>query len=42
MVSIQEMLIGDVKQETEEKIYVNNDSPYLIAMPSSDEGHMSK
>jgi hypothetical protein len=38
MVSIQEMLIENVKEETEEKIYVNNDSPYLIAKSSSDEG----
>ena len=32
------MLIEDVKEETEEKIYVNNDSSYLIAMSISDEG----
>jgi hypothetical protein len=42
MVSIQEMLIRDVMEETEEKIYVNNDSPYLIAMSSSDKGLMLK
>ncbi len=31
MVSIQEMLIGNVKEETEEKIDTENDSSYLTA-----------
>jgi hypothetical protein len=42
MVSLQEMLIGDVKEETEEKIDIENDSPYLTAISSSDEDHVPK
>jgi hypothetical protein len=42
MVSVQEMLIGDVKEETEEKIDIENDSPYLTAISSSDEDHVPK
>jgi hypothetical protein len=42
MVSVQEMLIGDVKEETEEKIDIENDFPYLTAITNSDEEHMPK
>ena len=42
MVSIQEMLLGDVKEETEEKIDIEHGFPHLTAISSSDEDHMSK
>ncbi len=42
MVSIQEMLVEDVKEETEEKVDIENDSPYLTAISSSDEEHTPK
>jgi hypothetical protein len=42
MVSIQEMLIGDVKEETEEKIDTEQGFPHLTAESGSDEDHMSK
>ncbi len=42
MVSIQEMLIGDVKEETEEKIDIEHGFPHLTAISSSDEDHMAK
>jgi hypothetical protein len=42
MVSIQEMLIGDVKEETEEKIDIEHGSPHLTALSSSDEDHTPK
>ena len=42
MVNIQEMLIGDVKEETEEKIDIENDFPCLTAISGSDEEHMPK
>ncbi len=42
MVSIQEMLIGDVKEETEEKIDIEHGFPHLIAISGSDEDHMPK
>ena len=42
MVSIQEMLIGDVKEETEEKIDIEHGFPHLTALSSSDEDHTPK
>ncbi len=42
MVSRQEMLIGDVKEETEEKIDIEHDFPHLTAKSGSDEDHMPK
>ncbi len=42
MVSIQEMLIGDVKEETEEKIDIEHGFPHLTDISSSDEDHMLK
>ncbi len=42
MVSIQEMLIGDVKEETEEKIGTEQGFPHLTDISSSDEDHMPK
>ncbi len=42
MVSIQEMLIGDVKEETEEKIDIEHGFPHLTALSSSDEDNMPK
>ena len=42
MASIEEMLIGDVKEETEEKIGTKQGFPHLTAISSSDEDHMSK
>jgi hypothetical protein len=42
MVSIQEMLIRDVKEETGEKIGIKNDFSDLTAISSSDEEHMLK
>ena len=42
MVSIQEMLLGDVKEETEEKIDIEHGFPHLTAISSSDEDHMPK
>ena len=42
MVSIQEMLLGDVKEETEEKIDIEHGFPHLTATSSSDEDHLSK
>jgi hypothetical protein len=42
MVSIQEMLIGDVKEETEEKIDIEHGFPHLTALFSGDEDNMPK
>ncbi len=42
MVSIEEMLIGDVQEETEEKIGTEQGFPHLTAKSGSDEDHMSK
>ncbi len=42
MVSRQEMLIGDVKEETEEKIDIEQGFPHLTDISSSDEDHMPK
>jgi hypothetical protein len=42
MVSVQEMLIGDVKEETEEKIAIEHGFPHLTAISSSDEDHTPK
>jgi hypothetical protein len=42
MVSIQEMLIGDVQEETEEKIDIEHGFPHLTAISSSDEDNMPK
>ncbi len=42
MVSIQEMLIGDIKEETEEKIDIEHGFPHLTAISSSDEDHTPK
>ena len=42
MVSIQEMLIGDIKEETEEKIDIEHGFPHLTAISGSDEDHMPK
>jgi hypothetical protein len=40
MVSLQEMLIGDVKKETEKKIDSENFSLFLHAISSRDKEHM--
>ncbi len=42
MVSIQEMLIGDVQEEMEEKIGTEQGFPHLTAISRSDEDHMPK
>jgi hypothetical protein len=42
MASVQEMLFEDIKEEIEEKIDIQNDSPYLTAISRSDEQHMPK
>ncbi len=42
MVSIQEMLIGDVKEETEEKIGIEHSFPHFTAISRSDEDNMPK
>jgi hypothetical protein len=42
MVSIQEMLIEDVKEETEEKIDIEHGFPHLTAISSRDEDHTPK
>ena len=42
MVSRQEMPIGDVKEETEEKIDIEHGFPHLTAISSSDEDHTLK
>ena len=42
MPSIEEMLIGDVQEETEEKIDIEHGFPHLTAKSGSDEDHMSK
>ncbi len=42
MVSIQEMLIGDIKEETDEKIDIEHGFPHLTAISSSDEDHTPK
>ena len=42
MVSIQELLIGDVKEETEEKIDIEHGFPHPTAISSSDEDNMPK
>jgi hypothetical protein len=42
MASVQEMLVEDVKEETEEKIDIENHFPYLTPISSSDEEHMAK
>jgi hypothetical protein len=42
MASILEMLIGDVQEETEEKIDTEHGFPHLTAISGSDEDHMPK
>ena len=42
MVSIQERLIGDVQEETEEKIDTEQGFPHLTAKSGSNEDHMPK
>jgi hypothetical protein len=42
MVSVQKMLTEDIKEETEEKIDIENDFQYLTAISISDEEHMLK
>jgi hypothetical protein len=42
MASIQEMLIGDVPEETEEKIGTEQGFPHLTAKSGSNEDHLSK
>jgi hypothetical protein len=42
MASIQEMLFEDIKEETKEKIIIENDSSHLAAISSSDEDLMPK
>jgi hypothetical protein len=42
MVSIQEMLIGDVKEETEEKVDIEHGFPHLTAKSGTNEDHMPK
>jgi hypothetical protein len=42
MVSIQEMLIGDVKEETEETIDIEHGFPHLTAISSRGEDNMPK
>jgi hypothetical protein len=42
MVSMQEMLIEDVKEELEEKIDIENFSLFLPAISSGDEDHTPK
>ncbi len=42
MASIQEMLIGDIKEEMEEKIDIEHGFPHLTAISSSDVYHMPK
>ncbi len=36
------MMIGDVQEETEEKIDTEHGFPHLTAMSNSDEDHMPK
>jgi hypothetical protein len=42
MASVQEMLVEDIKEETEEKIDIENHFPYLTPISSSDEEHMAQ
>ncbi len=42
MASVQEMLVEDIKKETEEKIDIENHVPYLTPISSSDEEHMAQ
>jgi hypothetical protein len=42
MASVQEMLIEDIKEETEEKIDIENFSLFLPAISSSVEDNMPK
>jgi hypothetical protein len=42
MASTEEMLIGDVQEETEEKIGTEQGFPHLTAISSSDEDHTPK
>ena len=42
MVSVHEMLIEDVKEETEEKIDIEHGFPHLTAISSRDEDYMPK
>ena len=42
MVNVLEMLIGNVKEELEEKIDIENFSLFLPAISSSDEDHTPK
>ena len=42
MASIQGMVLEDIKEETEEKIDIENDFPCLTAISGSDEEHMPK
>jgi hypothetical protein len=42
MVSVKEMLIGNVKEEAEGKIDIKNFSPFLPVISSSDEECMPK
>ncbi len=42
MASVQEMLVEEIKEETEEKIDIENHFPYLTPISSSDEDHMAE
>jgi len=42
MSSGQEMLVEEIKEETEEKIDIENHFPYLTPISRSDEEHMAK
>ncbi len=42
MASIQDMVLKNIKEETEEKIDIENDFPCLTAISSSDEDHVPK
>jgi hypothetical protein len=42
MASIQDIVFEDIKEETEEKIDIENDFPCLTAISGSDEEHMPK
>jgi hypothetical protein len=42
MASGQETLFEDIKEETEEKIDIENHFPYLTPISRSDEEHMAK
>ena len=42
MASIQDIVFEDIKEETEEKIDIENHFPYLTPISSSDEEHMAQ